>query len=102
MLLKKLHKPYDIIICCMIVLLFSALLILTMPHSDCRMLCDGGSGRYRFSDLGEKVFASLPAKAAKEMHSVKVDAEAGREPSLILLYHNTDEFVQNDSGANLQ
>lgn len=34
MLLKKLHKLYDII-CCIIVLLFSALLILTMLHSDC-------------------------------------------------------------------
>ena len=73
MLLKKMHKLYDII-CCIIVLLFSALLILTMLHSDCHRLCDGGSSRYRFSDLGEKVFAALPAEATEGIQRVKVNA----------------------------
>ena len=72
MLIKNPHKLYDII-CGMIVLLFSALLILTMLHLDCCMLCDGGSDRYRFSDLGEKVFAALPSEATKEMHGGKAD-----------------------------
>ena len=78
MLLKKLHKLYDII-CCIIVLLFSALLILTMLHSDCHRLCDGGSGRYRFSDLGEKVLQRCRPKQQKEYKGWRLMPEAENE-----------------------